>query len=219
MAVGTHWEWRAFGPIPLALLLNVIGKLNKHFGPDDMGYEITDEYLWTPRSDVNVKLRDDKLKFKRLLEMRDGCELWTEEEDETFPFPLSDTALHFISQHMIVSLPEEINVARSSLEEFRRSLSLFEPPIRVVPVKKHRIQYDFVMDEATLIIEFAEVREPVPTWSVAIEGEDLLPLASSRIDPKTSTASLARIIQVREQLNLPGAMVVQGYLDKLGDWC
>ncbi len=219
MAVGTHWEWRAFGPIPLALLLNVIGKLNKHFGPDDTGNQHTDEYLWTPGSDVNVKLRDDKLKFKRLLDTDDGCELWTEEEDETFPFPLTDAALDFISRHMSVGLPDEIATARNSLADFRQSLASFTPPIRVVPVNKHRIQYDAVVGEATLIIELAEVIEPVSTWSVAIEGEDLLASSSSRIDPETSAASLARIAQVREQLNLPGTMAVKGYLDMLADWC
>jgi hypothetical protein len=219
MAFGTHWEWRAFGSVPLSTVLHVVNRCDKHFGPEDSGNQHTDEYLWAPGCDVNVKLRDKELKFKRLLEKtEDGCELWTEEEDEMFPFPLADAALDFIRSHMKVALPERVDEIRGSLEDFKRFLPSFDPPVRIIPVKKYRIEYDCVVDDATLIVELAEVMEPVSIWSIGIEGEDLIKPPSSKVDKAASRKSLTQILQLRDTLKLPGRMTVKGYLDMLAEW-
>ena len=219
MAFGTHWEWRAFGSVPVSTVLHVVDRCAKHFGADDSGNQHTDEYLWAPGCDVNVKLRGEELKFKRLLDKTDdGCELWTEKEDEMFPFPLADAALDFIRSHMKVALPERVDESRVSLREFKRALPSFDPPIRIIPVKKYRMEYDCVVEDATLIVELAEVMEPASIGSIGIEGEDLIKPPSSKINKATSRKSLNQISHLRDSLRLPGRMRVTGYLDMLAEW-
>ncbi len=219
MAVGTHWEWRAFGLPPLAVLLATMEKLSKVFGPDDEGETRTDEYFWAPGCDANVKLRDERLKFKRVLKRTDdGCELWAEEANENFPFPLADEAFEFLATHMNVKLPDSVSEGRESPAALEKMFSACVPPIRTVPVKKHRIQYEMKLGTMDFVIELAEIMAPQCAWSIALESENLPRLDSGDVDPRAVETGLELIRRLRDQLKLPQAMEVMGYLERLEGW-
>lgn len=216
MAVGTHWEWRAFGTPTLVAVLRVTEALDKHFGPDDPGKHQVDEYLVTPNTEVNVKLREGALKFKRRLEVQGGFELWTELDDENFPFPLQPEAFEFLEEHMGLRVDRKMRTAGDSLATFRGVLDEFRSVVRVVPVAKHRIQYELPVDARVLLVELAEIKEPERTWSICIEGENLG--ATNDALARARDQSLQRLASACEELDLPGGMRVEGYMQWLSNW-
>lgn len=217
IAAGTHWEWRAFGSVPLGAVLRIV-RLPKHFGPDDRGAVQTDEYLVEPRSDVNAKLRDGVLKCKRRLDSAaDGCELWTEETEDAFDFPLGDDAFRYLRERMGVRLPADLDALRGSPDALRRAVGEFEPPLALVAVRKHRVQYDLDEDGIPLLVEIAEILAPVRTWSVCLEGGNLR-TADGAIDAARSASSRRAIDAARAKLGLPGTLEVGGYLDQIRAW-
>ena len=58
------WEWRSFSKKFHKNLLNVIHGLPAKF---DRPTKMTDNYVWTPDCNLNIKLRDQDLKIKELI--------------------------------------------------------------------------------------------------------------------------------------------------------
>ncbi len=58
------WEWRLFSNILHKSLLNVIQELPVKF---DRPTKMTDNYVWTPDCNLNIKLREQDLKIKELI--------------------------------------------------------------------------------------------------------------------------------------------------------
>lgn len=212
MATGTHWEWRAFGVPPLRLLLR-----SRHWERiaffDELGGEQTDEYLWFPGMTGNVKIRDDCFKFKRLLRRERGFELWTEREDETFTFPLGDAAAEFVLAGLSCSPPGPVADWGADRETLKSALPRFDPPIYLAPVRKRRMQYRIQHAGHEFLLELAEVLEPRPAFSIALETGDL-----GGEDASEAEAALGRLARAVDRLDLPGNMRVAGYLQMLEHW-
>lgn len=95
MAVGTHWEWRAFGTAS-SDFADRFCRLGTKFPPEGIEFPpkpFKDVYLWTPRLEVNVKVRDwpeEPFKFKRLQGKDGDLEQWAESPEDIFKFPLDE---------------------------------------------------------------------------------------------------------------------------------
>jgi hypothetical protein len=169
MAFGEHWEWRGFGTLPRSLRQE-LESLPLKF---PTAQEITDEYLWSPSSTVNIKLRLGDLKFKRLLESVDGLERWMENPGENHPFPLSRAVLSTLAAGLGVSLPGASPLGR---EELLALLRRTAPPVQTVRVTKVRWQREWPPvlpdGEEGVMVELAEVTSPERIFSVGLEHTD-----------------------------------------------
>jgi hypothetical protein len=58
------WEWRLFSNALHRNLLKVIQGLPGKF---DRPIKMTDDYVWTPDCNLNIKLREQDLKIKELI--------------------------------------------------------------------------------------------------------------------------------------------------------
>jgi hypothetical protein len=215
MAAGTHWEYRVFGDLGAFVRMAVAG-LPKKFGIGDLGMRHVDHYLWTSASDVNVKLRDDTLKFKRRLQaFDDGFELWTEHPDEAFSFPLAREAIEFMQTHMQTTAPTELGDA-PTYAAFEAALPSFDPPVRVVSVDKRRINYALEEGGHPLLLEVAEILAPTSTWSLALESADLGPNPAAAA--RASVLATMRAIVEARLLPLAAAVYPAGYLQEIARW-
>ncbi len=182
MAFGQHWEWRGFGHAD-EKLLRVLEALPMKF-PD--AQVITDEYLWSPRCRTNVKLRLGDLKLKRLVRVERELELWLEDPDENYAFP--------IEQEPLLALFEALGVESAPVpghplerEELLALLERHAPEVRVVSVDKSRRQHEFaappvgaVESGSAVTVELAEIYAPERILSVGLEHERLEAVAFAR---------------------------------------
>ena len=166
MAFGEHWEWRGFGTLPRGLRQE-LESLPLKF---PTAQEITDEYLWSPSSTVNIKLRLGDLKFKRLLESADGLERWVEDPGENHPFPISPTVLSTLETGLGVSLTASSPLGREGLLALLRQAA---PSVQTVRVRKVRWQREWPSvlprGEEGVIVELADVTSPERIFSVGLE--------------------------------------------------
>lgn len=122
-------------------------------------------YLVGPRSDRNVKLRDDAIEIKALREIRDGLERW--EPTERRSLPVSGAWLG-------ESLCAELGVSRSEapLPSYGRRALIgwvsVRPELRAVRVDKRRQRFR----RGELLAEFARVEGPESLETLAVECED-----------------------------------------------
>lgn len=181
MAFGQHWEWRGFGPIDDAHR-RALEALPMKF-PD--AQVITDEYLWSPRCRTNVKLRLGDLKLKRLVRVERDLELWLEDPDENYAFPLEQAPL--------LSLFEALGVESASVpghplerEELLALLKRHAREVRVVSVDKSRRQHELALSGGTaesgsgVTVELAEIHAPERILSIGLEHERLEAVAHAR---------------------------------------
>jgi len=155
-----RWEWRTFG---------------WDFGPAEDVFiawapeqvkESDEIYLVAPGGE-NVKVRDDLLEIKALLEVNDeGLERW--EPVMKAPFPLSTEVAARVFQALGRPVPA-FTADAYPLEEFLRELIEANAFARIVRVHKRRVKY--MVGGCTA--EVSEVQADGKTWrTVAIESED-----------------------------------------------
>ena len=138
--------------------------------------ELTDTYLWAPGCAVNVKLRFQDLKFKRLVESVDGFELWLEDESENHGFPVLPTVLEELSVALGVSFEElpDGPVGRDTLLEIVKRA---QPQPRFVFVDKSRWQHEWHGTGPARIhpvtVELASISAPERVTSIGIEHPSL----------------------------------------------
>ena len=180
MAFGQHWEWRGFGPVD-GKTLRLLKILPMKF-PD--AQVITDEYLWSPRCRTNVKLRLGDLKLKRLVRVHRDLELWLEDPDENYAFPIEHAPLLALFEALGV---ESAPVPGHPLEreELLALLERHATEVRVVSVDKSRRQHEFAEAGAAgsggaVTVELAEIYAPERILSVGLEHERLEAVAFAR---------------------------------------
>lgn len=87
MAYGAHWEWRGFGGVN-GTFADRFSNLEKIIDE----HRQSDFYVYVQRLNTNLKVRqgeENELKFKRPDIFAGNFEMWSEQEDELFDFPLS----------------------------------------------------------------------------------------------------------------------------------
>ncbi|MDX1636754.1 MAG: hypothetical protein R3281_02210 [Balneolaceae bacterium] len=212
MAYGEHWEWRAFGGLSSRFARAFL--LLPGFYD---GQKITDEYLWVPGMDVNVKLRkgaESGLKFKRNVKSSEPFEVWQEDEDELFEFPLDEEAwnsLATIFRDSEISLPgyPAIPPNREHVTEILEELGC-----GLVTVQKLRETRKLEISSGSVLVEWATIKTPQPCCSVGLEcwAED------PDID-LTDEASLDTIREALSQLSLDEEPLQPlNYLEAVESW-
>ena len=111
---GIHWEWRGFGKLLKAHRREMEAACAMPLPPTS----VTDQYLWTPNSTANVKIRRKRLKFKRLVKrMPGGFELWEEGKHLKYKFPLDQAAIDKLETDLGVRVPENLKSGCGSVDE------------------------------------------------------------------------------------------------------
>jgi hypothetical protein len=201
MAFGEHWEWRGFGDLS-APTRDKILQLTPKYGA---GITMLDQYLWAPGCTVNVKIRQQDLKFKYLQSTApEGFEQWKEDEKDNYPFPLNRTVLAQLEQALCIQLPPAmtsptVDTAQSLLNMLQQAT----PPVACVAIEKFRNTYVYLFGGTEILVELADIKnidingqqEAKTLTSVSLEGEDL---------------DLVR--RTRDALGLPDLLQVKGYM-------
>jgi hypothetical protein len=177
MAFGRHWEWRGFGPLSGPARSRIEALPLKY----PASQKVVDRYLWIPACLINVKLRFNDLKFKRLVGEADGLECWVEDEAENYPFP--------VAPEVVAELAAELGVpARRPAASVPNGVELVAllreaaPGVAVVEVNKERWQHEWSPPEGgdPVLVEVAEILAPERITSVALEHPSARPVAAAR---------------------------------------
>ncbi len=142
---GLIWEWRAFGRVSPEL------ERWLHSHPIRMGIKGQDgfdEYFISSASEQNIKIRRYRtgavLKFKFLLAgADDGIELYAENPDYTYRFPVNIEHIRK-SARLLAVASEDIDPELNPMtaEQFAERLTRSAPAVSMVGVKKRRWQFN-----------------------------------------------------------------------------
>jgi hypothetical protein len=171
MALTTHWEWRGFGSVSEDFRERF--QELESLWDEEVSQRFTDEYLWIPGVDVNLKFRlgtptQDGLKFKRFHERRGEIEKWTESRAEIFPFPLDARPWRLLQDEMRTRFDPP---AKADRDETVRVLKSVDPRIRTITLVKERQSRTWGY-EGHVKVEVAEILSPVEMTSVGLEVWD-----------------------------------------------
>ena len=86
--------------------------------------------------------------------------------------------------------------------------------VRVLPVQKHRIQFEFPIRGTTLLLEIAEIVEPQKTYSIGLEEPNL----GVGVPDDILRETFAAMTEARDALAFPGTLIAGGYLEKMREW-
>jgi hypothetical protein len=209
------WEWRAFGRHIDTNLQRIIENLPKRFGKPT---KLQDRYLWIPNCKINLKLRGDELRIKRLLKNDSTSKNIQQWITQSYHFPIS---INVIGQ--LVGNTLNLDELSSELEDQKiinknKFLSILEslPEMSklkknlMITVKKDRELYLWHGNNhgrsADVTIEIAKISEPESLYSVSIEHQN--------IDSIKSALSYLNI-SVNSH---PGKMKDLSYLECLKYW-
>lgn len=171
MALGIHWEWRAFGRLPEGFKPRFEG-LESCWGRQS----VTDQYLWIPGLPVNIKFRDgvptqEGLKFKRLRAVEGPLEQWEENPEDIFALPLSREAWASLAEELEpagVVLPPYPEAA-PDLAQTLGLLQKAHPSITLLEVRKHRRSNLWRNDLGAVNVEWADISHPQSIVTIGME--------------------------------------------------
>ena len=136
-----------------------------------------DEYLWIPGSRINVKLRskgNGSLKFKRLrvTDSESGLELWEENPEEDYAFPISSKA----QSELAAALRLDFHVTAEPMDRtaLLAALRASQAGVKVVSIQKVRRARKMRVIDGKLTVEIAEIDSPERITTVGIEDDFLL---------------------------------------------
>lgn len=145
-------EWRSFSKVFHKSFLNMIHKLPVKF---DRPTKMTDDYVWTPDCNLNVKLRGQDLKIKELLGSQPCymdnslgittyAEQWT---TEVYSFPISTSLMKRIVKGLkIGNVTKSLHMADNK-EQFIELLQSQSNSVKILSIVKEREQPLLPIDE------------------------------------------------------------------------
>ena len=211
MALTTHWDWRGFGFVSPKVRRR-FDELDSFFDDDEEPQRFTDEYLWIPDSEINVKFRDgiglwDGLKFKRFHGRVGDLEKWTEPLDEVFPFPLSKQAWMLLLAEVKAAHGKHVEppdaADRTAALRFLRSIDSHVQTLKIVKERRSKIWGK----NRNVKVELAEILSPKRMTSVGLEIWD------PRLD-LTDHGSITLLQEAIQDLKLAEEhLEVMNYLD------
>jgi hypothetical protein len=139
----TLWEWRTFSKTFEKSLLNMIRVLPVKF---DRPTKMTDNYVWTPNCNLNIKLREQDLKIKELLGSQPChmentlgistyAELWT---TEFYRFPISTFLMKRIVQGLNIGNLSKSSRRTKDKDKFIELLQSQSNSVKVLSIVKNR---------------------------------------------------------------------------------
>jgi hypothetical protein len=212
MAIGTHWEWRAFGTAS-SDFVHRYGELETLFSPKDF----EDVYLWTPGLRVNVKVRDyaqEPFKFKRLRRKDEDLEQWAENAEDVFKFPLQEAtwdalAGMFAECHVALGPYPSKEANRETVLARLRAVGA-----RTVEVSKRRESKLWTGPHGTVRVEWARISVPQVIDSISLETWE----ADQDAEGVSNEQAKADILAALKALALPGPLKPMNYLDAVAVW-
>jgi hypothetical protein len=220
MANGLHWEWRAFGDISDRFRQSFQRLPTEYPTPD----ETTDQYIWIPRIEINVKLRSGQqqgLKLKRSIRKDSDLELWLEDPNEFFPYQTLDaTVLQKVASILGITLPRITTAPtrEAIIDLFLRA----SPATLIVEVLKRRqarrAGRDVQVELAELLdvsINGASASAHHPSYSIGVESAvDLTDLPPAQVDAaRDAVEATIDALRLRED-----GMRTMNYLDIVAEW-
>lgn len=218
------WEWRSFSKTFQKDLLDELKDLPVKF---DRPTKMIDNYVWTPASILNTKLRDKDLKIKQLLDSRlchwdDTSQKRTKVEQwitEIFGFPIST----FLLKRIIIGLningiPESLPLV-SNKEQFIASLQSLSSSVKVVSVSKDREQHLLPVNigryksgggepSELVTVEISRLTSPEEVTSLCIEHSNI----------HAVEAALSKIMKSIDGKDPNRNMICLNYLEAIKVW-
>jgi exopolyphosphatase / guanosine-5'-triphosphate,3'-diphosphate pyrophosphatase len=156
-----RWEWRAFAPDFGGVAERLAARASAKVQESD------ELYLISGRGDDNVKIRDDALERKRLLQVGDdGLEQWLPDLEARFPVSADD--VRTLLQGFDVTVPRLARGAYTLSQLLDEVVRLSEA-VRAIPVHKRRER--FSLDG--WLAEHTDVGSGgASTRTIAVESED-----------------------------------------------
>ena len=154
-----RWEWRTFG--------SSFGRAESAFADmESTGVQESDELYLLSDSDANVKVRDDLLDIKILVEVNaDGLEQWRPIMKATFP--LASDSIKELFGALSMDAPA-LERDAYTLDQFLAELA---PDAGLRPAYVHKRRVRYVVGGCTSEVSEVTV-EGHPTRTIAIESED-----------------------------------------------
>jgi hypothetical protein len=218
MALGRHWEWRAFGTVSSDFRRK--WESLDFALPDRQWHDMVDRYLWVPGYGMNVKLRSgpplgDCLKFKRLRARWNHLQLWHEDPEDVHCFPLEWSRLSALAKELHIQLNGQKR-HRVGLEEAVEVFARATPPIQIIEVHKHRQPRIWQDGEVQVLVEIAEISQPEPISSLCLESTLELTQWSGPDQMVAARESVQRSVVDLEVENQQ--LKIMNYVDALGLW-
>lgn len=212
MAYGEHWEWRGFG--------GVSSRFARAYTALELKYDlhkVEDLYLRIPGMRVNAKFREgieDGLKFKYMLKKEENLEIWREDEEDLFDFPLGPdawTKLGKMLKEVNIRLPD-YPPAAPGREATIKLLGL--SGCRIVKLVKEREMRIWTKGDNQVLVEWTVIKEPQQLISIGLESWSEKPdrnLADNR--SKEVIKNALRDLSLEEE-----ALIPMNYLDAVDTW-
>jgi hypothetical protein len=158
----------------------------------DRPTKMTDNYVWTPSCNLNIKLREQDLKIKELMRSQ-SCdtnitswsttfaEQWI---TEVYSFPISTFLMKRIVQGLnIGNVSKTLNMAKDK-EQFIELLQSQSNSVKVLSIRKEREQHLFPIDEnlkddgykeseRLVTIELSHVLIPEDVYTLSVESSSI----------------------------------------------
>jgi exopolyphosphatase/guanosine-5'-triphosphate,3'-diphosphate pyrophosphatase len=167
-----RWEWRTFGQ-RFGDATEVLGTR----GPSSV-HDSDELYILSAKGDASVKVRDDLVDVKHLLEVNDdGLELWRPIMKADFPLSWDEVAT--VLTALNVAVPDRRREAYTA-DEFDSEVVGPHPDLRAVQVHKRRRRY--VVDEC--MVELTDIRAG---------GSGTYTLAVESVDPSSVSSTIERL--------------------------
>ena len=218
MALGRHWEWRAFGSLSGAFRERF--ESLRHAMADRKGFDLVDYYLWVPGYGVNAKLRSglatgDCLKLKRLRARWNQLQLWHEDPNDIYNFPLESPEFAWLAEELHIELPSGNHGARD-FNEAQEVLKTATPQVEIIEVHKRRDVRVWEDSDAKVLVEIAEITKPEVISSICMESTTELTELSR---PEELTAARDSVQRAVDDLGVTGeSLQSMNYVDALTIW-
>ncbi|MDR8392608.1 hypothetical protein NC796_15740 [Aliifodinibius sp. S!AR15-10] len=212
MAYGEHWEWRGFGGISprfAKAYLLLPGFYDTH--------TVVDRYVWIPGLDVNAKFRkgeESGFKFKRLKQQQGNFEVWLEDEDELYEFPLEPEAWGALGQ-MLQDVDIELPSYPATPPDREDTARILEDVgCKIISVTKERETRKLENTDGTVLVEWASIKSPQPCTSIGLETYS----DESDVD-LSNEQSLHLIKEALDYLDIQNQpLLPMNYLDAVKQW-
>jgi hypothetical protein len=202
MELERHWEWRAFGKLPLQVHA-ALAQANRKEKKNKL---LLDHYIWRPGCRANIKIRRKKLKIKELVRTTgDGFELWIESRALKYRFPLAAAPAEKLVAHLGINTDLELLTGCPSADALIEILTNRHPEISVVTIRKRREHYLIDTPEGPVSLETARISRPLDIESFCIESDPLQ-------DPAHEIRCLRLMRKIQHGFDLSDSLRVMGYV-------
>ena len=212
MALGTHWEWRGFGAVTPGFA-NDFNQFDVH----TESHTVKDNYLWIPGMEVNAKFRkgvEDGLKFKRKQTSEGSFEVWSEDPDELFEFPIGGSGWSMLREDLDESGLSLSRYPGTPQNREETTQLLEQAGCSIITVRKHRMTVRWQRNNHDVLIEWAVITEPQHCISIGLEN-----WSPDEADNLSSNRALDGLREAHSQLNLDEEPLEPlNYLDAVRQW-